>query len=131
MNRVPSIDIVIPTLNRAHNIHELLVSILGQTVKPHQIIVVDDSTNNETRLLIASLSSRFLEREVKLLHIWGDKRPPKGICKARNLGMKQTTSDIVLFVDDDVVLDIRYIENLLGAYQKHPEAKGVQHERGL
>ena len=125
-----TIDVVIPTFKRPDNTKNLLTSILHQTVKPQKVIVVDDSPDSRTEQLIIGLRHTFLESGVTLVHKYGAGPDRKGICRARNLGMDETISEVVLFADDDVVLDIRYIEQLLATYEKHPEASGVQGYNG-
>jgi GT2 family glycosyltransferase len=46
-----------------------------------------------------------------------------GLCQARNEGMKQATGNIWLFLDDDVLLEPDFIQNLLAAYR--PDVTGV------
>jgi GT2 family glycosyltransferase len=45
---------------------------------------------------------------------------------AKNIGVFQANGDMVFFLDDDVVLDDRYIEEILKVYQTYPQALGVQ-----
>jgi len=125
-NPLQTIDIVIPTRGRASSVSELLCCILVQTVLPKKIVIVDDSFDNQTEELIVRKQRDFANREIKLVHMWGDGLYPKGICRARNLGMRETTADIVLFLDDDILMDVHYIEKLLEVYSKNPSAMGVQ-----
>ena len=117
-----NISIVIPTRNRRAEVEDLLTNILSQTFKPQEIIMVDDSKNDETYLLSDKVQARFGELGINLVHIYGDN---KGISAARNKGMDMARSEIVLFVDDDVTLDKNYIHQIFEVYKKDTNVKGV------
>ena len=51
--RAPSVTVIIPTCNRAHFIGETLDSVLGQTVPPAQVIVVNDGSTDTTPEVLA------------------------------------------------------------------------------
>jgi glycosyltransferase involved in cell wall biosynthesis len=117
-----NVSIVIPTRNRRAEVENLLTNILSQTFKPQEIIMVDDSKNDETYLLSDKVQARFGELGINLVHIYGDNN---GISAARNKGMDMARSEIVLFVDDDVTLDKNYIHQIFEVYKKDTNVKGV------
>lgn len=45
---------------------------------------------------------------------------------ARNIGVRFAKEDIILFLDDDVILDKDYLKNIIKAYRDYPNARGVQ-----
>lgn len=104
-----AISFIIPTLNRPQELKRLLDSFVAQTVRPDEIIVV-----NQGEFLPDYQSVKQCQVDFKSL------------TKARNFGVKQSVGDIVCFLDDDVVLDKEYVKNILNFFTIHPEALGVQ-----
>ncbi len=119
-----NISIVIPTYNRVKDLEECLNSISNQTKLPGEVIIVDDSDNDRTKKLIKKIKLKFQKKKITLKYIKNDKR--KSLTVARNIGIENSKGDIILFLDDDVILDKRYIEELLKVYKKHRNAVGVQ-----
>lgn len=83
---------IIPALNEEDYIEDCISSIKRQTVKPYEIIVVDNDSTDKT----AEIAKRLGCRVVK------EKR--KGISNARNKGAKVAKGDILCFIDADGVL---------------------------
>jgi len=117
-------SIIVPTYNREKDLKDLLFSISQQTRLPLEIVIVDDSENFRTRDLVEQFRQVFSEKEVVLKYLHNLTR--SSLTAARNLGLTHATGEIILFVDDDVVLEKEYIEEILKVYQTHPNANGVQ-----
>jgi GT2 family glycosyltransferase len=113
------LSVIIPTYNRRHDLDTCLDSIQKQTLAPDEIIIVDDSDNNETEQLI---QQRWGEFDIRYIHHEGQ----RSLARCENLGVKHSTGDIVLILDDDVVLEENYIKEILNTYNEHPYALGVQ-----
>lgn len=96
----------------------LLESVKKQTKYPDQIIIVDGSTNNETKEALQNKSYNNLE-----YHLVDNER--RGLTKQRNFGIDKASKDIVCFLDDDIILTQTYFEELIKTYEKHTEAIGV------
>ncbi|MDA3919331.1 MAG: glycosyltransferase family A protein [Salinisphaera sp.] len=91
----PTVAVIIPTYNRAHLLGHAIDSILAQTLLPHQIIVVDDGSTDDTAQVIAS-------READIEYIWTENR---GKPHALNLALPKVKSHYVcIFDDDDLML---------------------------
>jgi glycosyltransferase involved in cell wall biosynthesis len=119
------VSIVIPTRNRDEDLEESLASIRKQTILPIEIIVVDDSDNLRTRNLVEQLGKDFFHQGILLKYLRGNEQN-RSISAARNLGAKESTGEVTFFIDDDVILDNRYIEKILEVYNEYPDALGVQ-----
>jgi GT2 family glycosyltransferase len=117
------LSIIIATYNRAIDLKETFVSIISQTILPKEVIVIDDSNNNETEKLIKDIKDIF-ENKVILKYLHNSSE--KSLTIARNMGVKYSSGDIILFLDDDVLLDENYIEELLKVYDLDCNANGVQ-----
>jgi len=124
------VSIVIPTRNRDEDLRELLHSILDQTILPIEVIVVDDSDNLSTKILVERLREVFSDKGILLKYVRG-KEENRSISAARNLGAKESTGKIVFFMDDDTLPRMDYIEKILDVYKKYPNAVGVQGSMNL
>jgi glycosyltransferase involved in cell wall biosynthesis len=89
--------IIIPTLNEEHYIGQLLDSIVSQTVLPKEIVVVDANSQDKTILEIEKRQKQALS-QLKYYQI-----PKYTISRQRNLGVKKTTAQNLLFLDADMV----------------------------
>lgn len=109
----------IPTLNRPDDLRKTLVSILENTIHPDKVVIVDQSTDDRTEQVLEDLYDNLNIEYLKV--------PYKGLTKARNEILKCAADfDIVTFLDDDVVLDRKYLENVLKAFQKDKNLTGCQ-----
>ena len=103
-----------PVYKRSDVIELSFKSILKQTSKPLELIVVDNNTDiKETRILkdiITCYRKKFIHpvRYIKSLKNSGS--------QARNIGAYMSKGDFVAFLDSDVVLDKDYYEILLGYF---------------
>ena len=118
------LSIVIPTYNRAKELDEALDSVISQTSLPEEVIIVDDSDDDAVENLTGRRGSEFEEKGVFLRYIRNKRE--KSLTIARNIGIESATGDIILFLDDDVVLDKDYIKEILRVYEEEPDALGVQ-----
>lgn len=101
------VSIIVPVFNAAKFIDEMLVTIINQTHKNLEIILVDDeSTDNSVEIIHESLKN--IDCEYYLIN-----QKNSGAASARNHGLKHATGDYVVFVDADDLLHNRYIELLL------------------
>lgn len=113
-------SLIICTYNRRKAIEILMNSIVNQTLYPNQIIIVDGSLNEETKLF-------FQETNYKNLDYFLVDAPSRGLTKQRNFGISKviTTSEIVCFLDDDTILEGNYFSEILKSYQEFPDAFGI------
>lgn len=94
------ISVVIPTYNRVEFICEAIDSVLNQTLKAHEIIIVDDGSNDNTEEIVIKKYND---------HVKYIKKKNGGPSSSRNFGMKYATGDYIAFLDSD---DIWYIDKL-------------------
>jgi glycosyltransferase involved in cell wall biosynthesis len=118
------ISVIIPTHNRVKDLEETLDLIIVQTTLPKEIIIVDDSDNDKIENLIEQRKNEFEEKEILLKYIRNEEE--KSLTIARNIGIENATGDVILFLDDDVILDKEYIKEILRIYEEYPNALGVQ-----
>jgi glycosyltransferase involved in cell wall biosynthesis/SAM-dependent methyltransferase len=110
----PSIAAVIPLYNGARYIEEALTSVLQQTVPPAEIIVVNDgSTDNGAGQVIVERLAR--NHTIRLLH-----KPNGGQSSARNLGVQESSSELIALLDQDDVWYDTHLEELVKPFQRRP-----------
>lgn len=96
-------SVVIPLFNKAPHIERAIASALGQTLPPHEIIVVDDgSTDGSLEIVRAMKDARIT--------VLTRSPPGPGGYAARNLGVEKVTGDWVAFLDAD---DLWYPDHLI------------------
>jgi len=118
------VSIVIPTYNRVHEISKTLVSIINQSRLPQEIIIVDDSDDREIEFFIDKKTEEFKKKNISLKYIRN--RKERSLTVAENIGVKSSTGDIVIILDDDVTLDKNYIKEIIRVFEMRPKAIGVQ-----
>jgi glycosyltransferase involved in cell wall biosynthesis len=87
-----TISVIIPTFNRAHCITRALESVLAQSVTPHEIIVIDDASRDDTSAVLAPYDDR-------IRYIRHDSNT--GASAARNHGIAAATGEWIAFLDSD------------------------------
>lgn len=98
--------VVIPTLGRTFFSYNLVMALVGGTRKPDEIIVVNQ-TDPESRNPFALAGLRDLERQG---HCQIIEHPVKSLTVARNVALRRSTADIVVFVDDDAFIPNDFVE---------------------
>lgn len=88
---LPKISVVIPTFNSSKTIDRTLASVFNQTLKPHEIIVVDDGSSDTTAAQLEAYGSAitlFCQKNA-------------GASAARNQGVALASGDVIAFLDSD------------------------------
>lgn len=113
-------SLIICTYKRAAPLLTLLASVQEQTAYPDEILVVDGSPDNFTKIALE-------EKHFKGLSYFKVDPNDRGLTRQRNFGINRIMSEaeIVCFLDDDTVLESTYFEEILSVYNIHPEALGV------
>lgn len=118
------LSVIICTMNRYKDLDLTFHSIFDSSIKPYKIIIIDDSDNNSTEKVVDRWKS--LIADVKFVHVHPNYES-KSLTKARNTGIKYIDdTDIVLFLDDDVTLNRRYLEEIIKTFEEYPEVAGAQ-----
>lgn len=86
------VSVVIPTYNHARYLGEAIESVLGQTFKNVEVIVVDDGSTDGTEALVAE---RYAEAVVYV------RQENRGLPSARNTGLARSTGEYLVFLDAD------------------------------
>lgn len=112
--------LIICTYMRPEPLLHLLQSVKGQTLYPTEILIIDGSLNDETKIILEK--NNFLN-----LKYFAVSPQDRGLTKQRNFGIKKVSQDseIVCFLDDDTVLLPNYFEELIKTFIENPAVSGV------
>ena len=89
------VSIILPTYNSINNVEKAIKSVLKQTYKNWELIIVDDNSIDNTRSLLKNKYSKY--KKIKI--IYNKKNLGPGL--SRNKGLKQSRGRYVAFIDSD------------------------------
>ena len=107
-----SVSVVIPTYNRAHTITRALESVLGQTHRPTEIIVVDDGSSDNTLQILTKF------KDVTVLS-----QKNQGVSAARNTGISHSSSTWIALLDSDDEWLPEKLQSQLALLTRNPESR--------
>lgn len=115
MTSAPSVSVVVPTFNRRELVGEAIESVLAQSFRDFELIVVDDGSTDGTQEV---LRERFGDdRRLRLFS-----QDNAGSAAARNFGVLQAEGTWVAYLDSDDVWLPGHLESQLACAASHPEA---------
>lgn len=107
-----SITVGIPTLNRTKYLKDTVLSVIKNSIDNiNEIIIVDQTVDPE---VLSNNEIFFKNLNFKIRYIILNE---PSVCKARNLIIKESISDIIFFIDDDVILSKNYFNEHIKLYQ--------------
>jgi len=113
-----TISVVVITRNRASRLKDCLTSIVRQTRKPDEVVVVDNHSEDDTRK-----SAHLFENDLNLTYVLEER---VGIPVARNAGLENAKGDIIAFIDDDCIAEPNWIDSILKAHARYPQIAIIQ-----
>lgn len=121
-----TVSVIVATKNRTSDLQRMLETLLVQTVLPQEVVFVDQSSDDSTRTLVRNVTESLEtagRREPRMIYIWDGTLVGAG--GARNVGIDRSNAEILVFLDDDVLLEKDFFEELLRVYETHPDSAGV------
>lgn len=103
-----AISIIIPSYNRAHLLRNTLGSVLSQTSREWECIVVDDFSNDDTKAVVMEFSNV----NPNVTYYLNEHK--KGAQGARNTGLDHAKYDWVVFFDSDNKMHSDFVETMIG-----------------
>lgn len=103
---MPLISIIIPAYNIENYIAKCLDSLLNQTYKNIEIIVIDDGSSDNTGKIVDNYAYKY--EYIKVIH-----KKNAGVSAARNTGIEVANGDYIGFVDGDDTVDEEMFEVLI------------------
>jgi glycosyltransferase involved in cell wall biosynthesis len=119
---MPLVSIVIPAYNAAGFITKTLETVLSQTSRDWELIVVDDGSADATAETVASFIRQHGVRGRCMT------QANRGIAGARNAGIHAATGQYVAFLDHDDVWYPQKLERVLAVFERHPDVGVVCHD---
>ncbi len=102
------VSVIIPVYNREKYIEECLKTVLNQSYKNFEIIIVDDGSTDNSYNICENIAQT--ESRIKLF-----KEDHKGVSNARNKALDNAQGEYVIFVDSDDVIHPELLKNLTDA----------------
>ena len=114
-------SVVIPVYNRTDLLRAVLDGLAKQTISPSQfeVLVCDDGSTEDLTPVVTGFQGAL----PRLRHL---RQANRGPAAARNLGIANAGSDVVLFLDSDVQPGDRVVEGLTRALADHPDWQGAE-----
>lgn len=108
----PEVSVIVPAWNVESYIKDCLTSILTQTFKNIEVIVINDCSSDKTENIVNNLST-----DTRLRCIQSSTRLGPG--GARNLGLNEAIGRYIIFIDGDDTIENELLETLLSATKAH------------
>ena len=108
---ISKVSVAIPTYNRAHYICETIDSVLVQTYKDYEIIVVDDGSTDNTREILKRYGGK-----IKYFY-----QANQGQASAWNYAVSQSSGEYIAFLDDDDLWFPEKLERQVEVLDKNPD----------
>lgn len=97
-------SVIVPVFNRPQEVKELLDSLLTQTYKNFEVVIVEDGSSEPCEFLLSNYSTQ--------LSIQYFFKPNTGPGDSRNFGMERATGDYFIFFDSDCIIPSQYFSIL-------------------
>lgn len=122
MKKRPIFSVITPTYNREHFLARTIDSILSQTFKDFELIIVDDGSTDHTRELI----DRY--KDLRIVYFYKENG---GQNSAINAGLQKAKGEYIAFCDSDDTWMPEKLEKCMKKYQEDEEIKVVYNLTGI
>lgn len=122
MNKRPTFTVIVPTYNREYFLARTIDSILLQTFKDFELIIVDDGSTDHTKELIDSY------KDLRIVYFYKENG---GQNSAVNVGLQKARGEYIAFCDSDDTWMPEKLEKCMQKYQEDEEIKVVYNLTGI
>ncbi len=112
---MPKISIIIPLFNRPEFIKETLNSLIAQTYKKWEAIIIDDGSTDNSVQEVDKIAKK--DNRIKL---YKRNRNPKGAQTCRNIGIEKASGEYLIFLDSDDLLKPFALQQRIETINKYP-----------
>lgn len=109
------VSVIIPAYNAEKYIRVAVESVLSQTYKNYEIIVVDDGSTDDTPQIVQQFGEAV--RYVR--------QPNQGLSSARNTAIRKSSAEIIALLDADDLWEPNYLEIMIDLFERNPHMGGV------
>ena len=108
----PLVSVIVPMYNVEPYLREALDSVIHQTYRKLEILVIDDGSTDGSGRICDEYAA--LDPRIKVFH-----QENRGLSAARNVGLDAMSGDVVAFLDSDDAFKPEMIANMLAEMQRH------------
>jgi glycosyltransferase involved in cell wall biosynthesis len=112
LSKKPAVSVIIPTYNRGWVLKEAIDSVLAQEFSDYELIVVDDGSTDDTRVILDSYG-----RDIIVLP-----QANQGVSAARNRGIAESRAQLVAFLDSDDLWLPQKLTRQVSFFKSNPAA---------
>ena len=116
------LTVIICTYNRAKYIGPLLASLAANTLpkNEYEILLVDNNCKDNTRSVCEQFAAAY--PDIRFRYVV---ETEQGLSAARNCGIRQAHGDLIVYVDDDALVDPNYLQDYVTYLSEHPEVMAL------
>lgn len=114
---MPKVSVIIPTYNRDKYLEKAIRSVLKQTYKNYELIVVDDGSTDKTKKIVKKYVKKYPK---KVRYIYQDNRGPSA---ARNTGILNAKGKYITFLDSDDEYLPKMLKRQIAYMKKRPKCR--------
>ena len=113
MNLIEKFSVIIPLYNKEREIKRSVTSVLSQSVKDFELIIINDGSTDNGPAMVRE----FNDPRIKLIS-----QENRGVSAARNRGIAEAKNELISFLDADDEWTADYLETIRGLRKKFPDA---------
>ena len=117
-----TVSIIIPVYNRANLVSRTLKSVLDQTYRPLQVILVDNFSTDDSLVILNQFK---IENSMPDFEVIVAQEKQHTASAARNRGMQFATGDYLMFFDSDDIMERRLVQKYVDAFKSSPQRVDV------
>ena len=106
------VSIIVPVYNVSTYLDECIQSVLNQTYKNFELLLVDDGSTDNSGEICDKYATQ--DERVKVIH-----QQNGGAGKAKNTALDEATGDYIAFLDGDDCFDVGYVKTMLDAMERN------------
>ena len=115
-----TISAVIPTKNRPEDLKRAVLSVLSQSRLPEQLLIIDQSESPESREIVGQLVPQ--DSAIALVYVLDTSIT--GLVDAKRHSLSIASGDLICFLEDDIILEGTYFEEIVKGFAHHPQMLG-------
>lgn len=116
------VSIIIPVYNRAGIVPRTLKTVLEQTHRPLQVVLVDNNSTDDTLVVLNQFK---IDNNAPDFEVVVTQEKQQTASAARNRGMQLATGDYLMFFDSDDLMDRRLVQKYVDAFESAPQRADI------
>lgn len=114
-----SVSVIIPSCERPNLLAQAVKSVQNQTRKPNEIVVVNDASTESYDEVIKGLKKEAESKDISFTYVYNQKQ--EGGAESRNIGVRNSSGNILMFLDDDDTWTEHKIADQLDVFKNNEE----------